>query len=94
MFISFGKNLFKTQNRYSDKYKVNDTFYRLLHKAYGIRFLITVTGIAGKFNVVPTLLTVGSGLGLLSVATIVADIALLYVATKRKFYHDLKVNLV
>jgi hypothetical protein len=53
-----------------------------------------VTGIAGKFNVVPTLLTVGSGLGLLSVATIVADIALLYVATKRKFYHDLKVNLV
>ncbi len=53
-----------------------------------------MTGIAGKFNVVPTLLTVGSGLGLLSVATIVADIALLYVATKRKFYHDLKVNLV
>ena len=53
--------------------------------------MITVTGKAGEFNVVPTLLTIGSGLGLLSLATVLADLALLNVATKRKFYKELKV---
>lgn len=55
------------------------------------RFLISVTGTAGKFNMVPLLLTIGSGLGLLSLATILTDLALLNITTKRKFYQDLKV---
>ena len=37
------------------------------------------------------LLTIGSGLGLLSLATMLADLALLNIATKRKFYTELKV---
>ena len=40
---------------------------RTLVKAYGIRFVIKVTGQAGKFNIVPLATTVGSGLALLAV---------------------------
>ena len=64
--------------------------YVLTINIINIRFLISVTGTAGKFNVVPTLLTIGSGLGLLSLATILADLALLNLSTKKKFYQDLK----
>ena len=61
--------------------------YRTQLKAYGISFLITVTGNAGEFNEVPTL---GNDRNL-SLATVLADLALLNVATKRKFYKELKV---
>jgi len=85
MFFNFYSAL-----RFAEKFEVNETVHRILVKAYGLRFIISVSGKAGKFNVVPTLLTIGSGLGLLSVATLVADFFLLYCAKKRKFYHDLK----
>ena len=43
---------------------------RDLYKVYGIRFLIRVTGTGGKFSIVPLLLTIGSGIGLLAVVSI------------------------
>jgi len=38
---------------------------RTLFKMYGIKFLIEVDGEAGKFNLVPLLLNIGSGLALM-----------------------------
>lgn len=32
--------------------------YRVLVKAYGLRFIINVSGTAGKFNIIPLLTTV------------------------------------
>ena len=64
--------------------------YRSLVKAYGLRFIVVVTGTAGKFNFVPLLLSIGSGLGLLSVATIIADFILLNFTPKRKYYKKVK----
>jgi P2X purinoceptor 4 len=64
--------------------------YRILVKAYGLRFIINVTGNAGKFNIVPLLISVGSGIGLLSVATIVVDCFLLNLAKKRNLYKEVK----
>ena len=46
---------------------------------------------AGKFNMVPLLLTIGSGLGLLTIATVVADIVLMSCAKKKKIYQKLKI---
>ncbi|XP_076842460.1 P2X purinoceptor 4a-like isoform X3 [Brachyhypopomus gauderio] len=46
---------------------------RTLIKGYGIRFEITVFGKAGKFNIVPTLLNIGAGLGLLGLVNVVCD---------------------
>lgn len=40
---------------------------RTLYKAYGIKFIVMAQGRGGKFSVVPLLLNIGSGLGLLAV---------------------------
>jgi hypothetical protein len=41
---------------------------------------------------VPLLLTTGSGLGLLSLATIIADCVLLNLTSKKEFYQKLKLH--
>lgn len=76
--------------RFSHKFEINGTKYRYLVKAYGIRFIISVTGKAGKFNFVSLLLNIGAGVGLLSVATIAADFILLNFTNKKDFYRDIK----
>jgi len=82
--------------RYADRYSLynNETgqmqLYRNLYKAYGVRFLITVQGKAGKFSIVPLLLNIGSGLALLSVSTIICDIVVLYFLKAKNFYRDKK----
>ena len=43
---------------------------RDLYKVYGLRFVIKTTGRAGKFSMVPLLLSLGSGLGLLAIVSI------------------------
>ena len=48
--------------------------YRDLYKAYGVRFLVTVQGTAGKFSIVPLLLNVASGLALLSVVRLLPQL--------------------
>ncbi len=40
-------------HRFADKYIVNGTEYRTLIKAFGLRFIITVNGNAGKFSILP-----------------------------------------
>jgi len=82
--------------RYADKYSVYKPetkqleMHRDLYKAYGVYFLISVQGVAGKFSVVPLLLNIGSGLALLGVATVLCDILVLYVLKSRNFYRGKK----
>lgn len=49
-----------------------------------------MTGKAGKFDFIPLLITVGSGIGLLAIPTIIADFLLLNATRKRKIYQQLK----
>uniref|UniRef100_A0A669BU86 P2X purinoceptor n=1 Tax=Oreochromis niloticus TaxID=8128 RepID=A0A669BU86_ORENI len=52
--------------RYARYYKdQNGETYRTLYKVYGIRFDIMINGQAGKFNIVPTVIAIGSGVALL-----------------------------
>ncbi|NXR36131.1 P2RX4 protein, partial [Zosterops hypoxanthus] len=54
--------------RFAKYYKNSDgTESRTLVKAYGIRFDIMVFGKAGKFDVIPTMINIGSGLALFGV---------------------------
>lgn len=57
--------------RYANYYDVSGTASRDLYKAYGIRFVIRVTGKAGKFSIIPLLLNIGSGIGLLAIVSVV-----------------------
>lgn len=76
--------------RHADKYEVNGTMYRTLNKSYGLRILVSVTGQASKFSLIQLLIKLGAGLGLLGVATLVADFILLNLTSKKQLYRDIK----
>jgi hypothetical protein len=63
---------------------------RTLVKVYGYRFVALVSGYARKFSVIPLMVNIGSGLGLLSVATVLIDILICYVVPKKEKYRDAK----
>ena len=62
--------------------------YRTRVKAYGLKFVIVVTGRAGKFNIVPLFIKIGSGIGLLSIATIIADLTIMFFYKAKPKYQD------
>jgi len=51
---------------------------RTLLKAYGIKFIITVDGLARKFSLKNTVLNVGNGLALLGITTVLCEFVLMY----------------
>ncbi|CAJ0952004.1 unnamed protein product [Ranitomeya imitator] len=45
---------------------------------------------AGKFNIIPTVINIGSGLALMGVGAFFCDLVLLYFIKKSNFYRDKK----
>ncbi|XP_027646878.2 P2X purinoceptor 5 isoform X2 [Falco peregrinus] len=84
--ISSGYN-FRFAKYYRDAEGVD---YRTLIKAYGIRFDVMVNGKAGKFNIIPTIINVGSGLALMGAGAFFCDLVLLYLIKKSNFYRGKK----
>lgn len=76
--------------RFANRFRENGTEIRELYKAYGLRFIINVSGTAGKFNIVPLMLTIGAGIGLMSISVILADCVLLNFTKKKKLYKEIK----
>ncbi|XP_030316385.1 P2X purinoceptor 6 isoform X3 [Calypte anna] len=74
---------FRTASYYWDSQK---QLYRNLLKFYGIRFDISVHGQAGKFSIIPTAVSFGTGIAFFGVATVVCDLVLLYLDTKADMY--------
>ena len=56
--------------RYAKYFRENETEYRRLIKAFGVKYILSVTGQAGKFNLVPLLTNIGSGMALLGIVSI------------------------
>ncbi|XP_038618506.1 P2X purinoceptor 4 [Tachyglossus aculeatus] len=88
--VSPGYN-FRFAKYYKDK---NDTDMRTLIKAFGIRFDIIVFGKAGKFDIIPTMINIGSGLALFGVATVLCDVIVLYCMKKKFYYREKKYKYV
>uniref|UniRef100_A0A8D2L9Q8 P2X purinoceptor n=1 Tax=Varanus komodoensis TaxID=61221 RepID=A0A8D2L9Q8_VARKO len=84
--VSSGYN-FRFAKYYRD---AADVDFRTLIKAYGIRFDVIVNGKAGKFNIIPTIINVGSGLALMGAVTFFCDLVLLYLLRKSNFYRGKK----
>ncbi|XP_029303370.1 P2X purinoceptor 1 isoform X3 [Cottoperca gobio] len=76
--------------RYAKHYMDNKVQKRTLLKVFGIRFDIIVQSLARKFDIIPTLTAIGSGVGIFGVATVVCDLVLLYLLPKRAFYKNMK----
>jgi len=51
---------------------------RTLYKVLGVRLVFRLTGHAGKFSFVPLLISLGAGMGLISIATLICDFILQY----------------
>ncbi|CAF0924769.1 unnamed protein product, partial [Rotaria sordida] len=54
--------------RMAHKYRLNNTTYRTLSKVHGLRFIVSISGIAGRFNAVQLFLAIGSGIGYMVIA--------------------------
>ncbi|XP_076155211.1 P2X purinoceptor 4a-like [Alosa pseudoharengus] len=67
---------------------------RTLIKGFGIRFNILVFGKAGQFSIIPTLVHIGSGLGLLGLVKLVCDFIVLKCLRRRKQYKKQKISMV
>ncbi|XP_061074209.1 P2X purinoceptor 5-like [Conger conger] len=77
--------------RYTRYYKDEaGNSYRTLYKVFGIRFDIMVHGKAGKFNIIPTIINIGSGLALMGAGAFFCDLVLLYMMKKSTFYRERK----
>ncbi|XP_070692384.1 P2X purinoceptor 3a [Pempheris klunzingeri] len=64
--------------RFAKYYKTeNGTDFRTLHKAYAIRFDVMVTGNAGKFNTIPTLINLVAAFTSVGLGTVLCDVILL-----------------
>ncbi|XP_030251860.1 P2X purinoceptor 3a [Sparus aurata] len=55
----------------------NGTEYRTLHKAFAIRFDVMVTGNAGKFNTIPTLINLVAAFTSIGLGAVLCDVILL-----------------
>ncbi|VDP96350.1 unnamed protein product [Trichobilharzia regenti] len=62
---------------------------RILVHVNGIQFIIRVTGIAGKFNLLSFTMRLGSGFGLLGLSKIVTDMILFHFTRDRKHYKEI-----
>lgn len=76
--------------RYADKFKTGIREERILYKAFGLRFIISVSGTAGKFDIMPLMLTIGAGFGLMSLSVIIADCVMLHCTKDRNFFKKMK----
>uniref|UniRef100_A0A671YHP2 P2X purinoceptor n=2 Tax=Sparus aurata TaxID=8175 RepID=A0A671YHP2_SPAAU len=81
--------------RYTRYYKdQNGETYRTLYKVYGIRFDIMINGQAGKFNIVPTIIAIGSGIALWGIGAFVCDMILLYMMNTSSYYREKKFEII
>lgn len=64
--------------------------YRALYKAYGIRFLITVTGEGRKFDILRFTITLGTGIELLGLSVLIGDMVLLKFTRSKRLYKSVK----
>ncbi|POI25229.1 hypothetical protein CIB84_011021, partial [Bambusicola thoracicus] len=76
--------------RYAKYYREDGMEKRTLYKVFGIRFDILVNGKAGKFDIIPTMTTIGSGIGIFGVASVLCDLLLLHFLQGRDYYKQKK----
>ncbi|CAF4099713.1 unnamed protein product [Rotaria sp. Silwood2] len=74
--------------RYATSWKYDDNYFRALTKAYGLRFIIAVSGKAGKFDFITLTLNIGSLVGIFGLATFVCDIILLHLSKQARAYRN------
>ncbi|XP_041741547.1 P2X purinoceptor 5 isoform X3 [Coregonus clupeaformis] len=68
--------------------------YRTLYKVYGIRFDIMVNGRAGKFNIIPTVIAIGSGFAIMGMGKFACDMIFIYMLSTSSYFRDRKFEIL
>ncbi|KAA0701862.1 P2X purinoceptor 5 [Triplophysa tibetana] len=68
--------------------------HRNLYKVFGIHVDIMIHGTAGKFNIIPTVVNIGSGLALMGAGVFICDMVLLYLIKQSTLYRKKKFEIV
>ncbi|CAF1370019.1 unnamed protein product [Adineta steineri] len=68
--------------RFASYWKHQNRSYRTLTKAYGLRFIISVSGYAGRFDLMTLALNIGSLVGILGLVKFICDCIALYVRSQ------------
>ncbi|CAF0789982.1 unnamed protein product [Rotaria sordida] len=74
--------------RFSNFWKYNQTDFRVLTKAFGLRFIVSISGKAGKFDFITFTLNIGSLVGIFGLATFICDIVILHLSKKANAYRN------
>lgn len=74
--------------RFASHWKSKSAYRRSLRKAYGLRFIISVSGKAGKFDFITLTLNTGSLVGIFGLASFVCDYILLNLSKKAAVYRE------
>ena len=78
---------------YYQKVEINETV-RVIHKRYGLKLEMTVSGQGGRFDLVQLTIALGSGIGLLSVASLVTDFILQNICKSKRYLAHKYDNIV
>lgn len=87
--FSYGFNF-----RYASHWNMANRSYRTLTKAFGLRFIVTVNGEAGRFDFLVLTLNIGSMIGVLGLATFICDIVALYFCKQGSIYRKQKFQTI
>ncbi|UJR08640.1 hypothetical protein I4U23_012899 [Adineta vaga] len=79
--------------RFAQKYYQDGKDYRTLTKIYGLRFVVTITGKGGQFNIVNLFVAIGSGIGFMVIAGIICDAIFMYIHRSRQRYREGKISV-
>ncbi|CAF3430901.1 unnamed protein product [Rotaria sp. Silwood1] len=79
--------------RQAQKYHINGTDYRTLSKIYGLRFVVSISGKGGQFNIVDLFVAIGSGIGFMVIADILCDAIFMYFHKYRERYREGKFSV-
>ncbi|CAF1059556.1 unnamed protein product, partial [Didymodactylos carnosus] len=71
---------------YASHWKSDNRSYRILTKSFGLRFIISVSGKGGKFDIITLTLNIGSIIGIFGLATVICDIAMLHLCRNAHLY--------
>ncbi len=80
--------------RFASHWKYNEKHLRSLTKAFGLRFIISVSGKAGKFDFITLTLNTGSLVGIFGLATFICDYILLNLTKNAHLYREQVVQRV
>jgi hypothetical protein len=76
--------------RFAYKFIDNGVEHRLMCKAYGLRIFVNVMAKASRFSLWPIMLTIGTGIGLMSLGVIAADVVMLNCTKHKRLYQKMK----